>query len=77
MRLDFDSDEVGSYLAEEGSTSSIPEGLDETAIIVRRPVAAVVALEEDGRPTLVVGRSGPIEQPWKARWTPNRCDASC
>lgn len=72
MRLGFDSDEVGSYLTEEGSASSIPEGLDETAIIVRRPVAAVVALEEDGRPTLVVGRSGPIETAVEGPMDPER-----
>ena len=71
-RLDFDSDEVRSYLAEEGSESSIPEGLDETALIVSRPVAAVVALEEDGRPTLVVGRSGPIETAVEGPVDPDR-----
>jgi hypothetical protein len=72
MRLGFDSDEVRSYLDEEGSASSIPEGLDETEVIVRRPAAAVVALEEDGRPTLVVGRSGPIETAVEGPMDPER-----
>ncbi len=60
-RLDFDSDEVSSYLDGQGSESSIPEGLDDSSVILSRPVAAVTALEEDGQPTLVVGRSGPID----------------
>ena len=71
-RLSFDSDEVRSYLADQGSESPIPDGLDETALVVSRPIAALVALEENGRPSLVVGRSGPIETAVEGPVDPDR-----